>query len=264
MPVNRTRRVSATGLELRKSGDTVSVEGYASTFNQPYDMGWYQETVSPGAFTKTLSERPDVRFLVNHTDLPLARTRSKTLDLSQDSTGLYMRAQLDANDPDVQRIVPKMERGDLDQMSFAFGIVRQEWDEDYENRWLNELSLADGDVSIVTYPANPNTSVGLRSRLSAEHLDAVRIRAAYRALREEREGKTISAATQRELEAVLETLDQIDDATDEAVETIQQLINPPAADAGSAEEEQDDARTAAGHPARRLAIEIENFLSGIR
>lgn len=160
-------RTSATPLEVRDNGNgTVTLSGYASTFNQPYDMGSYQETVAPGAFTRTLSQSPDVRLLVNHTGLPLARTSSGTLRLSQDDTGLRVESDLDATDPDVQALIPKMKRGDLNQMSFAFAINGsdgQSWNKDYSQRTLRSLSLQNGDVSVVTYPANPNAGVALRS-----------------------------------------------------------------------------------------------------
>jgi hypothetical protein len=86
------------------------------------------------------------------------------MTLKEDSTGLAVSATLDATDPDVRRLVPKMKRGDLDQMSFAFGIVNEEWSDDNKKRNLTELSLAGGDVSIVTYPANPNATITLRAR----------------------------------------------------------------------------------------------------
>ena len=167
MAVTKLRRAVTTGgLEVRTTAAGVSVEGHASTFGQAYDMGWYQETVARGAFARTLKTSPDVRLLVNHEGLPLARTRSGTLDLSEDKSGLYMRASLDSNDPDVKRLVPKMARGDLNEMSFAFGLSEDgdEWSEDYTTRTLRHLNLDGGDVSIVTYPANPNATVSLRSR----------------------------------------------------------------------------------------------------
>lgn len=166
MTTKTRRMVTNRALTVRTTSDTVTVEGYASTFDQPYDMGWYRERVSRGAFTSTLSTKPDVRFLINHDGLPLARTASKTLELDQDKTGLHIRALLDSSDPDVQRIVPKMRRGDLTQMSFAFGIDEQEWDDAYLNRNLTKLSLEGGDVSIVTYPANPNAGISLRHALA--------------------------------------------------------------------------------------------------
>ena len=224
MTVIKTRRTVTTGgLEWRANSESVTLEGYACTFDQAYDMGWYMETVKQGAFTKTLSETPDVRLLINHEGLPLARTRSGTLDLSQDSTGLLTRSVLDASDPDVQRLVPKLERGDLGEMSFAFGTVRQEWSPDYSERSLTELSLAGGDVSVVTYPANPNTSVSLRMRTLADE-DPEKLRQVYRDLMEDRAGKSLSAATTNQLTSVLDSLGVIDDATDDAMQILADLL----------------------------------------
>jgi hypothetical protein len=54
-----------------------------------------------------------------------------------------------------------MERGDMDQMSFAFRVLRDEWNSDYSERKIYELKLF--DVSMVTYPANPATVAKVRS-----------------------------------------------------------------------------------------------------
>ncbi len=149
--------------EIRSEGDEVRVSGYAAVFNQVTDIGGvFREVIAPGAFDEAIG-RDDVVFLINHDGLPLARTRSGTLKLSQDSTGLRMETVLDANDPDVRAIVPKMKRGDLDKMSFAFWPEVQEWDEsgDTPVRTIRKASLY--DVSIVTTPAYDGTSIGLRA-----------------------------------------------------------------------------------------------------
>jgi HK97 family phage prohead protease len=74
-----------------------------------------------------------------------------------------MEASLDMEDPDVRSIVPKMKRGDLDKMSFAFIPERQSWDDsgDMPKRMIQDLRLY--DVSIVTTPAYEGTEIGLRS-----------------------------------------------------------------------------------------------------
>ncbi len=162
--------------EIRAEGDEVRVSGYAAVFNQEADIGGYfREVIAPGAFDEAIG-RDDVVFLINHDGLPLARTRSGagTLKLSVDATGLRMEATLDASDPDVQSIVPKMKRGDLDKMSFAFMPEVQEWDEsgDVPVRTIRKARLH--DVSIVTNPAYDGTSIGLRA-LDA-HRKAVKTR----------------------------------------------------------------------------------------
>lgn len=168
------RRMAVQAVEYRDTGDAPTLTGYASTFNQPYDMGWYREQVAPGAFTRSLGRNPDVRLLVNHDGLPLARTTSGTLTLSEDDKGLRVSAQLDPSDPDVAALVPKMRRGDLNQMSFGFRVMGDdgdEWSKDLTQRTLRSLDIHDGDVSVVTYPANPGTTAGVRAHGTA--LDAV-------------------------------------------------------------------------------------------
>jgi HK97 family phage prohead protease len=97
--------------------------------------------IARGAFTKTLSENPDVQLLINHGGLPLARTTNGTLTLREDQSGLYFEAQMDAEDSDAAKIARKIEAGLMDQCSFAFRVTRQTWDEDYENRSIDEVSL---------------------------------------------------------------------------------------------------------------------------
>lgn len=158
------RRMAVTDLQLRESSDGLHLTGYASTFNQPYDMGWYTEQVDPLAFRETLGRKPDVRLLVNHGGLPLARTASGTLALDTDSRGLRVAATLDPSDPDVASLAPKMRRGDLNQMSFSFRCAGNgdHWSPDMSMRTLRNLDLNDGDVSVVTYPANPSTTAAVR------------------------------------------------------------------------------------------------------
>lgn len=159
------RTFSGVTCEKREEGGRTlrALRGYASVFGVEYDMGWYVEEVAPTACDKTLREKPDVVLLVNHTGLPLARTRAGDLQLSADGTGLLAVAdKLDPEDPDVAQLASKMDRGLLDEMSFAFRIERQEWNEDYTKRYITELSLHKGDVSVVNYGANDKTSVNLR------------------------------------------------------------------------------------------------------
>src|SRR5204863_585123 len=83
------------------------------------------------------------------------------------STGLHVEASLDPSDPDVQRLMPKMERKDMDEMSFAFRVKDDEWSDDYAQRRLLEVSLHKGDVSVVNFGANPATSVQLNGAADA-------------------------------------------------------------------------------------------------
>lgn len=167
------RGLAVTDFEMRKSGDKLSLTGYASVFEARYDIyggpskGGWTEVVDRSAFDVTLREKPDLHLLINHEGLPLARTKSGTLLLSTDKVGLRVEApDLDRRDPDVQRLEIKMERGDLDEMSFAFRVKDDDWDDDTDERRLLEVSLHKGDVSVVNFGANPATSAQLNSALA--------------------------------------------------------------------------------------------------
>lgn len=167
------RATAPMQLRAEQAGDGLSLSGYASVFDADYEitdmLGTYTERVAPGAFTRTLDHGADVRLLINHDGLPLARTKSGTLSLSQDDTGLLAEARLDGESPMVQSLKSAMDRGDADQMSFAFRVVQQDWNEDYTDRTIREVQLF--DVSVVTYPANPATSVSLRDAAGLRGVD---------------------------------------------------------------------------------------------
>lgn len=255
MPATKTRRmVTQGGLSWRSDSSTVTLEGHASTFGQPYDMGWYYETVAPGAFTRTLNAKPDVRLLINHEGLPLARTVSGTLELAQDDSGLYVRSTLDPSDPDVQRIVPKMQRGDLNEMSFAFTTVKDEWSEDYTSRILRELSLAGGDVSVVTYPANPNATVSARSKI-LESVDPEKLRQVYASIREGRDA-AMTADAGWQLAAILESLAVADEHLDSSLVALSDILGVANPDVDAVDESEVEDDSAAAREADRTAREL--------
>jgi HK97 family phage prohead protease len=189
------RTFTIKNVEARQAEDgTMRLSGYAAVFNDDSVPLPFIERIAPGAFRKTLTETPDVRLLINHEGLPLARTKNGTLRLKEDEAGLYMDADL----PDTQAardLYTLVERGDVDQMSFAFRVIRQTWNEGRTERTLTELSLADGDVSVVTYPAYPTTTVEAREQLKA-------------AMQAVKEGRDISPETMLVLENIFADLSE--------------------------------------------------------
>jgi HK97 family phage prohead protease len=153
-------------LEVRATPDGGAIlEGYATVYDYAYsigdvDRGGFMETIVKGSAAKSAAEA-DVRLLINHEGIPLARTRSGTMTLESDDIGLRVTAQLDPMNPLSASLRSAMERGDMDQMSFAFRVLRDEWNSDYSERKIYELKLF--DVSMVTYPANPATVAKVRS-----------------------------------------------------------------------------------------------------
>lgn len=172
--VAENRQRPFEGMELRAldngtGGENLRFTGYASVTNTPYEMedflGPYTERILSGAFAKSLAAGADVPFKVNHSGMTLARTKSGTMRLAEDSRGLHVEADLDPRNPDVQALRSAMERGDIDEMSFAFRVNAQEWSPDWSQRDITEVDLNKGDVSAVNYGANPATAGAvLRSR----------------------------------------------------------------------------------------------------
>jgi len=163
-----------------RTGDDGSrgVVGYATTWDTWYDVaggapfGW-SESIAKGAATKSLAERDDVRFLVNHEGVTKARCRGSQMDtmtLAADDMGLRFDVpHLDERNPSVMELLSAIDRGDVDECSFAFMATLQEWNEDYTQRRILEVRLF--DVSAVTYPANKATIIGLRSAAPAAPIE---------------------------------------------------------------------------------------------
>lgn len=163
-------------VEVRASASGVVVEGYAAIYDQETVIaGLFREVIRPGAFRSALSRGDDVTLNINHNDnFLLARTASGTLTLREDERGLFIRSELDPTDPDVKRLVPKMKRGDLSEMSFAFSIPEggQEWTRGADGLDVREIrDVMLHDVSVVVSPAYGGTSIALRSRDDAKLTD---------------------------------------------------------------------------------------------
>jgi len=168
MTAKREYRIFKT--EVRAGKDSKpQIEGYAAVFNTETDLGYVRESIAPGAFKRAIAENQDVRCLFNHDpNNILGRTKSGTLALEEDNTGLKFRC--DMPDTTIGKDVHSMiMRGDVDQCSFGF-IVRDE-EIKYGNngegatRVIKDADLF--DVSPVTYPAYPTTSVEARSNADA-------------------------------------------------------------------------------------------------
>lgn len=174
------------GTNLRFTG-FANITGDAAAYEMEDFLGPWTESVDVGAFRTTLSQGCDTAFLLNHSGMTLARTKPGTLKLSEETnpgaspvyglTGLHSEAMLDPKNMYVEAMRSAVDRGDLDEMSFAFRVLRDKWDErTWERRWINEVSLDKGDVSLVNYGANPNTggTVSLRQKLDRPGLTTPR------------------------------------------------------------------------------------------
>ncbi|MBC7193874.1 MAG: HK97 family phage prohead protease [Marinobacter sp.] len=159
------RAFPLAGVEVRaEDGDgQPKIMGHAAVFNTlSVDLGFFREKIAPGAFQKTIKEA-DVRALWNHDpNYVLGRTKSRTLKLAEDDKGLAIEI-IPPNTQWARDLMESIKRGDVDQMSFGFRAIKEEWEGDINSpvRVLKEVELF--DVSPVTFPAYPATDVSVRS-----------------------------------------------------------------------------------------------------
>ncbi|MEK5106525.1 HK97 family phage prohead protease [Cytobacillus sp. FSL K6-0129] len=158
-----TRTFDITNVEKRDGeNQSLRVSGYAAVFNSKTSIGeYFEEMISPGAFSRTLSENGDIRALINHNfDKLIGRTKSGTLILSEDERGLKFEIDL-PNTTYATDLAVSMARGDINQCSFGFFATEESWDYSIEPalRTVNEAELF--EISIVSIPAYENTEVAL-------------------------------------------------------------------------------------------------------
>lgn len=150
-------------VELRDGANGPMIVGYGAVYNRDSSDLGFIEQVDPGAFDKTLREA-DVRGLGNHDpNWLLGRTKSGTMRLRSDRDGLYYEIDVNTQDPDGQRALAKVQRGDWDGASFSFQTIRDEWNWDTSppQRRLLEVSLI--DVGPVTFAAYPDATAASRA-----------------------------------------------------------------------------------------------------
>lgn len=138
--------------------------GYFAVFNSDYTI-WdgATESVDPHAFDETLDA--DIRCLIDHdTRLVLGRTKSGTLILRIDEKGLYGEVKINEADQDAMNLYERVKRGDVDQCSFGFDIVKEEYEErENDVHWtIKKVILY--EVSVCTFPAYEETEVSARKK----------------------------------------------------------------------------------------------------
>lgn len=175
MKDDREYRSMTMSIEERDD-DKKIVTGYATTFDDPYLL-WTDddvevwEVVDRNAFANT--DMDDVIMQYDHQGRVFARKRNNTLEINPDDKGLFIRADLGGTDIG-RELYQEIEGGYTDRMSFGFTVKDQRRDiEERENgkTKVTRFVLSVGklfDVSAVSLPANPNTSI-----ISARFLDGV-------------------------------------------------------------------------------------------
>ncbi len=167
-PENYEARSFVGSVEVRKKEDgSATIRGIAAVFNKMSDdLGGFREIIKRGAFDKT--NLSDVRALFNHDpNFVLGRNVSDTLRLKTTRAGLQYEIDLPNTQTIRDLVLAPIERGDVSQSSFGFIVGRgnDEWEEDGDGMLTRTISAFNElfDVSPVTFPAYPDTSVGTRS-----------------------------------------------------------------------------------------------------
>ena len=175
------RTIDVSGFERRAEGDSERVvSGYATTFNQPYELyrfnvtgGVYivNEQIDAHAFDET--DMSDVVMQYDHEGRVFARISNGTLDLDPDEHGLHIRANLGGTEIGRQ-LYEEIEGGYTTKMSFGFRVGEDKREETVERnnetgvttttilRTITKISKL-YDVSAVSLPANDATSISARN-----------------------------------------------------------------------------------------------------
>ncbi|WP_305138444.1 HK97 family phage prohead protease [Dubosiella newyorkensis] len=155
--------------QTREEDGSYVISGYFSVFGSETELwpGAYEE-VAKEAFDNTLSG--DIRALINHDCAQvLGRTKNGTLTLRTDEHGLYGEIRINPKDQSAMDCYERVKRGDVDQCSFGFEIVKEDTEirDDGSIKWtIREVNLY--EVSICTFPAYEDTSVNARKKDLAE------------------------------------------------------------------------------------------------
>lgn len=197
-------------LELREEGDEMSLVGYAALFNsRSENLGGFTEMIAPGAFSRSLKSRNDVKLLWNHdTSAVLGSTRAGTLRLMEDDKGLRVEASLPntTHGRDAKELI---KRGDVTGFSFGFSIPGKggdAWNAEGTERTLKSVRLH--EVSLTPFPAYTATN----GTASVRGLDKIAQRAEVDAdaladaLLKVEQGEEISSDDRNLLNKVIDTL----------------------------------------------------------
>lgn len=152
--------------------DEMIVEGYATTFNDPYVLyDWGDYIVSEQIDSKAFDDcdMDDVIFQYNHEGRVFARTSNNTLEVVPDEKGLHIRANLGGTEIG-RELYEEIKGGYTTKMSFGFRVgedtrtVTNDYDDNVTHvlRTVTKVSKL-YDVSAVSLPANDGTEISARN-----------------------------------------------------------------------------------------------------
>ena len=162
-----------TEFNTREDGETPIIEGYFAVFNSNYEIfPGATESIAPGAFAEALGG--DVRALINHdTTLVLGRNKANTLELREDSHGLWGSIRINPKDSAAMDLYERVSRGDVDGCSIGFDIAEEktEFLENGDMHWTIEKISPLYEVSCCTFPAYKETNIQARAEQRSEYIE---------------------------------------------------------------------------------------------
>ncbi len=187
MPICKDREYRALSVPLRSGSGNKRinsdfyVEGYATTFSPyllyEYDGIKFYEEIDRNALSG--ADVSDVIMLYNHEGKVLARKSNHTLGIEPDSKGLFIFADL-SKSPAAQELYGEISEGLITQMSWAFTIAEQSYNNETRTRKILKIKKV-YDVSAVSIPANGDTEISARSfaqkRFETERQELLGLRA---------------------------------------------------------------------------------------
>jgi hypothetical protein len=142
-----------------------TLSGYAGVYDSlSQDMGGWKEKLSPGTFTKSLKQNPDIRMFSEHDPKQgiLGRTKSGTLKIDEDGSGLHFSLAV-PNTTLGNDVTESVNRGDIDGCSLGMVVKDCTWDK-VDGQVLRTVNDAELDhITVTSSPAYKGTSITLRS-----------------------------------------------------------------------------------------------------
>lgn len=139
-----TKKLALERCEIKARDDARVFSGYASVFN---GVDSYGDTIAPGAYEKTLSERDrPIRMRWNH----YGPVIGKYTRIEEDEKGLYVEGELTPGHSVASDVYASLKHGAIDGLSIGYYV--REFEKDESARILKEIELI--EVSVVEEPAD--------------------------------------------------------------------------------------------------------------
>lgn len=168
----------------QNDNDKLSVSGYVNvtgSFSEPIRNSngeYFRETIEQGVFNNALGRANRVDFLAEHdTTKILATTENSSLELNEDSKGLFMSAKISPTTwgKDAYQLIVD---GIIQGLSFGMIVLDQDWSTCNDGLPLRTIKAIElFEVSAVRHPAYKSSSVEARG---IEQINDIEIPKEYR------------------------------------------------------------------------------------